>query len=75
MATATKKAWAYKVGKTQRGMQGEWFRYPAAATFATQAEGEQYARDFAEQQRGVAGTKILVVTRKGNRVVATVPVS
>ncbi len=59
------KKWNYKVVKTQRGSQGQWFRYPAAATFATKSEAEDYARNFAAQQRGVAGTRVLVVARKG----------
>jgi len=71
----TKKAWAFKVVKTQRGCQGEWFRYPAAATFADQVEAEAYAREFADEQKGVAGTRILVVARKGGRVVADIKVS
>jgi hypothetical protein len=69
MTTTTRKTWAYKVVKTQRGNQGQWFRYPAAATFATQSEAEQYAEQFAADQRGVAGTRILVVARKGGDVV------
>lgn len=69
----TKKAWAFKVVKSQRENQGEWFRYRAAATFAAQADAEQYARDFASEQAGVPGTKILVVARKGGAVVASIP--
>jgi hypothetical protein len=64
----SKKAWAYKVVKTQRGSQGQWFRYPVAATFLTQVEAEEYAKSFAESQRGVAGTRILVIARKGGDV-------
>lgn len=70
----TKTKWAFKVVKAQRGMQGQWFRYRAAATFETQAEAEKYAREFAEDQRGVAGTRILVVARKGGATVAAFPV-
>ncbi len=62
--------WTHKVVKTQRGHQGEWFRYPAAATFSSEAKARAYAEDFAKEQQGVGGTRILVVTRKGNRTVA-----
>ena len=71
MRATKKKGWTHKVVKTQRGMKGEWFRYPAAATFPSQAEAEEYAREFAEDQRGVAGTRILVVARRGDAVVAS----
>jgi hypothetical protein len=64
-------AWAYKVLKTQQGSQGEWFRYPAAFTTADQAEAVAYAERFAAEQTaaGVARTRILVLARKGDRVV------
>lgn len=74
MTTTQKKPWAYKVVKTQRGTQGEWFRHRTAATFAEQADAEEYARRFATEQRGVAGTRILVLARKGGRVVADIRV-
>jgi hypothetical protein len=66
----TKAGWTHKVVKTQRGGQGQWFRYPAAKT-GSQAECEAYAEQFAREQTaaGVAGTLILVVARKGDAVV------
>jgi hypothetical protein len=68
--TATKKAkWAYKVVKSQRGGQGQWFRYPAALTTADEAEAIEYAERFAAEQAGVSGTRILVLARKGDRLV------
>lgn len=70
MTTATQKqAWTHKVVKTQRGNNGQWFRYPAAATFANEADAIAYAESFAAEQSDIAGTRILVVTRKGGRVV------
>jgi hypothetical protein len=64
------RKWTHKVVKTQRGNRGEWFRYPAAATFSELAEADEYARRFVEEQHAVAGTRILVVQRKGNLTVA-----
>ena len=59
------KNWTHKVVKKQRGMQGEWFAYPAAMT-GTEAECRKYAEQFAASQRvaGVVGTKIVVESRK-----------
>lgn len=71
----TVKSWTYKVVKTQRGLGGQWFCYPAAATFTSQSEAEAYARGFAAQQLGVAGTRILVIARKGNALVADLHVA
>lgn len=70
----TKAKWAYKVVKAQRGTQGQWFRHPAAATFADAADAVAYAERFAADQRGVAGTRILVVARKGGEVVRDIRV-
>ena len=60
--------WTHKVVKTQRGMDGKWFRYPAAATFASEPQAHDYAKQFAAEQKGVPGTRILVVARKGGAV-------
>lgn len=59
------KKWNYKVVKSQRGMDGKWFRYPAAATFEHFSDAEQYATEFAASQAGVSGTRINVLTRGG----------
>lgn len=67
--TTTKKSWAYKVVKTQRGGDGKWFRYPAAFTSADEGEAIAYAERFAGEQAGVPGTRIIVVTRKGDSLV------
>jgi hypothetical protein len=56
------KGWQYKVVKSQRGMDGKWFSYPAAATFAGEAEARLYAADFAANQQ--TGTRILVISRR-----------
>lgn len=71
MSTTTKTAWTHKVVKAQRGGNGQWFRYPAALTTADEAEAVAYAERFAAEQTaaGVVGTRILVLTRKGDRVV------
>lgn len=57
--------WNYKVVKSQRGGQGQWFNYPTAATFVTLAEAEVYAERFAREQAEVGGTRILIRSRKG----------
>lgn len=67
--SVAKKTWAYKVVKSQRGGQGQWFRYPAAFTTADEAEAVEYAGRFAAAQAGVPGTRILVLARKGDRLV------
>jgi len=56
--------WNYKVVKSQRGMDGRWFSYPAAATFETEAKAREYAAQFAAQQRGIGGTRINVLSRR-----------
>lgn len=74
-ANGAKSKWTHKVVKMQRGMRGEWFGHPAAATFASESEARAYAEEFAAEQRaaGVAGTRITVQTR-GNKTVASVTV-
>jgi hypothetical protein len=62
------RKWSHKVVKTQRGNQGKWFRYPAAKTFNSVDEASQYAGEFALEQKGVQGTKILVIDRHGHTV-------
>ncbi len=59
--------WTFKVVKKQRGMQGQWFAYPAAKT-GTETECREYAAHFAEQQKGIGGTRIVVLTRGGKLV-------
>lgn len=67
----TSKKWTCKVVKTQRGGNGEWFRHATAATFDRIEDAAAYASEFAENQAGVAGTKILVLSRSGEQVLAT----
>lgn len=69
MTATEKKPWAYKVVKTQRGGDGKWFRYRAAFTTADESAAIAYAEQFAADQAGVPGTRIIVVTRKGDRLV------
>ena len=64
-----KLPWAYKVVKSQRGGNGKWFRYRAAFTSADESEAVAYAERFAAEQAGVPGTRVIVVTRKGDRLV------
>lgn len=66
-----KSKWQYKVVKTQRGQQGQWFRHRAAYTSVDEASAVQYAEGFAAEQQaaGVTGTRVLVLARKGDRVV------
>ena len=68
-----KMNWTHKVVKRQRGTNGEWFSYPAAATFCAESDARVYAARFADDQRGVGGTRIVVQTR-GRRIVAVYPV-
>ena len=60
------KQWKFKVVKSQRGGQGEWFYYPAAATFEREIGAHRYASQFAASQReaGVTGTRIVVMSRR-----------
>lgn len=69
--TTTKNGWQYKVVKSQRGSDGLWFRY-AGVTFDTELEAVEYAEQFAREQSAVPGTKILVVSRKGNHVIKSI---
>lgn len=66
------KNWTHKVVKSMRGMNGEYFDFPTADTFDSEAEAREYAEDFAREQGAsrVAGAKIHVRTR-GGRWVAT----
>lgn len=58
--------WRFKVVKSQRGNDGRWFSYPAAATFSEEADARSYAERFAASQRaaGVVGTRINVLSRR-----------
>lgn len=62
------RKWTHKVVKIARGMQGEWFDFPTAATFDSQAAAEKYAKEFADEQRGVVGARITVRTRGGKTI-------
>lgn len=67
--TMAKQAWTHKVVKMSRGVDGKWFAFRAAGTFADAESAIGYAREFASEQRvaGVSGTRIAVVSRKGAR--------
>ena len=69
MSATKTTAWTHKVVKAQRGSQGQWFRHRAAFTSADEAAAVAYAERFAADQVGVPGTRILVLTRKGDRLV------
>ena len=71
---AMKQTWTHKVVKVARGMQGQWFDFPTAATFSSESEAIEYAERFAREQAGVGGAKITVRTRKGNCTVRSIPV-
>ena len=43
----------------------QWFRHPAAMT-GNKSECTSYAHEFARDQAGTGGTRILVMTRGGN---------
>lgn len=62
--------WKFKVVKSQRGIDGQWFHYPAAMTTADEVQARKYAEDFAASQRaaGIVGTRINVLTRGGKNV-------
>jgi hypothetical protein len=57
--------WNYRVVKRARGLQGRWFDFPTAATFATEQDAREYAERFARGQAGVLGAAIDVRSRKG----------
>lgn len=59
--------WTHKVVKSMRGMQGQWFDFPTAATFAVVDDACVYAQDFAREQgaAGVLGARIEVRSRRG----------
>lgn len=60
------RSWKFRVVKRMRGMQGQEFDFPTAATFATEAEARAYAERFARAQAasGVR-SRIDVRTRAG----------
>lgn len=66
------RTWKYSVYKISRGSNGRYFRYPAAATFHSETEAAQYAREFAAQQRGVAGSKIVAARRRGDKTIVEI---
>lgn len=68
MTSTTKATWNFKVSKKQRGSQGQWFAYRGRG-FATEDEAIAYAEEFADQQVGVPGTRIVVTARKGGKVI------
>ena len=51
--------------KKQRGGDGKWFNYRGRA-FDRESDAMEYAREFANQQRNVPGTKIVVYRRNGS---------
>jgi len=66
--------WSHKVYKMAYNVQGEWFKFRTAATFADFPSADEYARSFAKAQGngGERDARILVEARKGStyRVVA-----
>ena len=56
--------WTHKVVKSQRGADGKWFYYPSTSRFNTEEGALHYAKQFAAEQAGVPGTRILVLSRK-----------
>lgn len=68
-----KRKWKFKVLKRARGMDGKFFDYPTAATFATEDAAIEYAEYFAAAQAGVRGAKIVVRSRGGRHVVSLIP--
>lgn len=69
----TGRQWTHKVVKRMRGMDGEWFDFPTAATFGSEADARTYAEQFAREQGrdGSFDARIDVRTRRGRRTVAT----
>jgi hypothetical protein len=62
------KAWKYRVVKRMRGgAQGEYFDFPTAATFVSEADARAYAETFAREScaAGVYTAEIVVRTRAG----------
>lgn len=63
----TKRNWKFRVVKSMRGMNGEWFHFPTAGTFLTKDAACVYAEGFARSQGGsrVCGARIEVRSRSG----------
>lgn len=59
--------WTHRVVKRMRGMQGEYFDFPTAATFEGDAPARAYAESFAREQGAdrVYGARIEVRTSSG----------
>lgn len=76
MTHTSPMAWTHKVVKQMRGLQGEWFDFPTAGTFSSEAEAKRYAEDFAREQAasGVAGARITVRSRRKVRGTYTIAV-
>lgn len=66
----TSRQWRYKVVKRMRGMQGEYFDFPTAATFDREQDALDYAEAFAREQGEcrVCGALIDVRRRNGDHV-------
>jgi hypothetical protein len=57
--------WTHKVTKSQRGMNGKWFRHSCSFTFNDEHSAREFARQLiANQQAGVVGTRINVLSRR-----------
>lgn len=60
------KQWTHKVVKRMFGLNGKKFDFPTARTFTSEEEARDYARNFAEEQAGVAGAEYTVRSRSGS---------
>lgn len=57
--------WKYRVVRRARGMQGQWFDYPTAATFETETEARVYAETFRDELVDLSTAYIDVRRRSG----------
>lgn len=58
--------WKFSVRKESRGMQGQWFASPAAATFVLEASAHDFAAEWQRElkEAGIGGHRIVVRARK-----------
>ncbi len=68
------RKWTHRVVQRMHGMQGEYFDFPTAGTFLTEAEVREYAESLAREQGAgrVCGARITVRARRGDATTAVV---
>lgn len=57
----------YRVVKSGRGGQGEWFDFSRGTPFALESEAREHAASFAAEQRAAGVTCVRITVRLGDR--------